>query len=247
MEIGRRDLLVGVGKLSLARIGLPLSADPGPEEGPTRTDQGWHPLTRSLLDRAGRAGQRTDRFLVERAIHEITEARPEHRPLVIKWLETPTRAFEHLSRYGLDKLVRMRATSFWCGPLPAPVMGQDNPERSFDLYHHAANALKVEEHDLALTAPKVVAKRRATEAQYPRQAIVKIRSVAAQIGWLETSLPAAAAEALCAIEDLLSAGHAEGSESIHHQLRVFEAYESGLLATWETPEELVCVPVSAIA
>jgi hypothetical protein len=247
MEIGRRDLLVGVGKLSLARIGLPLSADPGPEEGPTRTDEGWHPLTRSLLDRAGRAGQRTDRFLVERAIHEIAEARPEHRQLVIKWLETPTRAFEHLSRYGLDKLVRMRATSFWCGPLPAPVMGQDNPERSFDLYHHAANALKVEEHDLALTAPKVVAKRRATEAQYPRQAIVKIRSVAAQIGWLETSLPAAAAEALCAIEDLLSAGHAEGSESIHHQLRVFEAYESGLLATWETPEELVCVPVSAIA
>jgi hypothetical protein len=247
MEIGRRDLLVGVGSLSLARIGLPLSADPGPEEGPTRTDQGWHTLTRSLLDRAGRAGQRTDRFLVERAIHEITEARPEHRPLVIKWLETPTRAFEHLSRYGLDELVRMRAASFWRGPRPLPSMVKGNPERSFDLYHHAANALRVEEYDLALTAPKVMAKRGAVEAQYPPQAIFETRAVAAQIGWLETSLPAAAAEALCAIEDLLSAGHAEASGSIHHQLRVLEAYENGLLATWETPEELVCVPVSAIA
>jgi hypothetical protein len=31
----------------------------------------------------------------------------------------------------------------------------------------------------------------------------------------------------------------------YHQLKVFEACEHGLLATWETPEELVCVPVSA--
>jgi hypothetical protein len=247
MKIGRRDLLVGVGSLCLAKISLPPSAAPGPEERPIRTDQGWHPLIRSLLDRAARAGQRTDRFLVELAIHEIAEPRPEHRQLVIKWLETPTRAFEHLSRYGLDELVRMRAASFWCGPLPAPVMGNDNPERSFDLYRHATNALRVKEHDLALTAPKVMAKRGAVEAQYHPQAIFETRAVAAQIGWLETSLPAAAAEALYAIEDLLSAGHPEGSESIYHLLWVFEAYENGLLATWETPEELVCVPVSAIA
>jgi hypothetical protein len=247
MEIGRRDLLVGVGSLCLAKISLPPSAAPGPEERPTRTDQGWHPLIRSLLDRAGRAGQRTDRFLVELAIHEVAEARPERRRLVIKWLETPTRAFEHLSRYGLDELVRMRDTSIWCGPRPLPSMVKGNRERSFDLYHHAANALRVEEHDLALTAPKVMAKRGTVETRYHPQAIFETRAVVAQIGWLETSLPAAAAEALCAIEDLLSAGQPKGSESIHHQLRVFTAYENGLLATWETPEELVCVPVSAIA
>jgi hypothetical protein len=31
-----------------------------------------------------------------------------------------------------------------------------------------------------------------------------------------------------------------------HQLRTFEAFERGLLATWETPEELVCVPVGTV-
>jgi hypothetical protein len=56
-----------------------------------------------------------------------------------------------------------------------------------------------------------------------------------------------ATEALCTIDHLLSAEHTEGSEAIYHQLRVFEAYENGLLATWETRDELVCVPVSALA
>ena len=31
---------------------------------------------------------------------------------------------------------------------------------------------------------------------------------------------------------------------ISHQLMVFEAFEHGLLATWETPEELVRLSVS---
>jgi hypothetical protein len=57
-------------------------------------------------------------------------------------------------------------------------------------------------------------------------------------------LPAVAARAIRTIEDLLLAGHAESSEPIYHQLLVFEAFEHGLLATWETPEELVCLPVS---
>jgi hypothetical protein len=37
----------------------------------------------------------------------------------------------------------------------------------------------------------------------------------------------------------LSAGVSE--ESIHHQLNVFEAYELGLLATWETRDVIICV------
>ena len=32
---------------------------------------------------------------------------------------------------------------------------------------------------------------------------------------------------------------------ICHQLRAFEAFEYGLLATWETPDALVCVQRSA--
>jgi hypothetical protein len=31
------------------------------------------------------------------------------------------------------------------------------------------------------------------------------------------------------------------------QLRAFETFEHGLLATWETPGELVCPPVSSAA
>jgi hypothetical protein len=241
MEIGRRGLLVGIASLSLPKLSSPLSATPPVEERPTPTHQGWHPLTRSLLDRAGRAGHRVDRFLVERAIHEVAKARPKHRQLVIKWLETPSEAFEHLSCYGRDELVRMRAASFWRGTRPFVATGKEDSERSFDLYNHASDVLRVDEHDRVLMAPKLTAKPRAAP-----QAVWKTRTVAAQIGWLETSLPAAAADAICAIEDLLSAGHIEVSETIYHQLRVFEAYESGLLATWETRDELVCVPVTAV-
>jgi len=71
-------------------------------------------------------------------------------------------------------------------------------------------------------------------------AIFGVRAVAAQIGWLETSLPAAAVDALCNVEMLLCSGFSERSEQIYHQLLVFEACENGLLATWETPAELVC-------
>jgi hypothetical protein len=244
MEIGRRGLLVGVASLSLPKLSWPLGATPPVEERPIPTHQGWHPLTRSLLDRAGRAGHQVDRFLVERAIHEVAKARPKHRPLIINWLETPTEAFEHLSRYGRDELLRMRAASFWRGTRP---FAATDSERSFDLYNHARDVLRVDEHDLALMAPKLTAKCRVAEARYPPQAVWKTRTVAAQIGWLETSLPAATVDAICAIADLLSAGHTESSQAIYHQLMVFEAYENGLLATWETRDELVCVPVTAVA
>jgi hypothetical protein len=59
---------------------------------------------------------------------------------------------------------------------------------------------------------------------------------------IETSLPGAAAGAIRAVEDLLSTGHAVESMEIYHQLMVCEAFERGLLATWETPDELLCVP-----
>lgn len=41
----------------------------------------------------------------------------------------------------------------------------------------------------------------------------------------------------------------EHDETIHHQsntssVDIFEAYELGLLATWETPDGLICVPAT---
>ena len=70
----------------------------------------------------------------------------------------------------------------------------------------------------------------------------EVRAVAAQIGWLETCLPVAAAQALANVERFLASGFAERDESVQHQMRVFEAYEFGLLATWETPTAIICVP-----
>lgn len=106
---------------------------------------------------------------------------------------------------------------------------------------HANQALKVDEHGLALIAPKLDLRARAVASLPGPERVVEARAIAAEIGWIETSLPAAAAGAILAIEDLLSAKHAEDSVEICHQLRVFEAFEHGLLATWETPEEVVYV------
>jgi hypothetical protein len=52
MEIGRRELLAGAVTLSLARLAPSLGVSPSADEMPVSTDHRWHPLTRSLLDRA---------------------------------------------------------------------------------------------------------------------------------------------------------------------------------------------------
>jgi hypothetical protein len=239
MEIGRRELLAGAVTLGLAKLAPSLGVGPPGDEMPGSTDHRWHPLTRSLLDRASRAGHRLDRPRVERIIDEASE---EHRRPVIKWMESPARAFEYLTRYGLDDLVQMETATFWPVAPPFTVTDEDAAERSFELYWHAAQVLKAEEHDRALMAPKLIAKARAMTTQSSSEAIFEVRAVAAQIGWLETSLPAAAAQAIRAVEDLLSAGHTESSVAIYHQSNVFEAREHGLLATWETADALICVP-----
>jgi hypothetical protein len=51
----------------------------------------------------------------------------------------------------------------------------------------------------------------------------------------------AAAQAVFNGELLLSAGASEDSVAIDHQLKVFESHKQGLLATWETTAELICV------
>ena len=84
-----------------------------------------------------------------------------------------------------------------------------------------------------LMAPKLLSKARVMAENASAEAVFKVRAVAAQIGWLETCIPVVAAQAVTDIELFLSSGASE--ESIHHQLRVFEVYELGLLATWETP------------
>jgi hypothetical protein len=115
-------------------------------------------------------------------------------------------------------------------------------ERWCVLRRLATEGLRPDDHDRTLMAPKLVAKRNSAADQVPA---FEVRAVAAQIGWLETSIPDAAVEALCRVEVLLSIGTFEASEAVHHQMGIIEAYQHGLLATWETPHEMVCAPRSA--
>jgi hypothetical protein len=75
----------------------------------------WHPLTRSLLERAQRIGRdcyAPDRAMADRAIRQLADASGWSKPLVIKWMDTPTDAYDHLSRFGLDALLDMGSASF---------------------------------------------------------------------------------------------------------------------------------------
>ena len=175
-------------------------------------------------------------------MHEVAG---EHGRPVIKWMESPQRAFEQLLHYPLDELAQMPTAQLW--PFPPTISAGDHEaeERSIELRSQANQALKVDEHGLALMAPKLGFRARAVASESGPEAILDARAIAAEIGWIETSLPGAAAAAIRAVEDLLSAGQPEELEAIRHQLRTFEAFQHGLLAPWETPDELVCVPLVA--
>lgn len=91
-------------------------------------------------------------------------------------------------------------------------------------------------------APKLLAKSAAVTRGLSADDVFEVRAIAAQVGWLETCLPAAAALAVDEIDFLVTSGIPEDDEFIGHNLRIFRAYELGLLATWETPEAVICIP-----
>ena len=209
----------------------------------------WHPLTHSLLERAQRIGRgrcTPDRAMVERAIRQLADASGCTEPPVIKWIDTPTDAFDHLSRLGLDALLDMGTARFWRRAQPPAAPDEETFERVFEVRMVANELLGVNEHDRLLMAPKLRAKAQAMSANASDKEVFRVRAVSSQIGWLETSMADAAAQAVSDVELLLRSGASEGSVAIDHQLKVFESYECGLLATWETRNELVCVPRSAV-
>jgi hypothetical protein len=155
-------------------------------------------------------------------------------------LTEPSDAFDFLSQFGLHQLLQMDTTRLWRRAGPAMDIDEDRLNSAAVLGSRIAGLVRSEEHDSALMAPKLLSKARAMAENTSAEAIFKVRAVAAQIGWLETCLPVVAAQAVTDVELFLSSGAPE--ESIHHQLRMFEAYEFGLLATWETPDVIICVP-----
>jgi hypothetical protein len=203
--------------------------------------QGLHPFTRFLLGRVARDGYAVDRSEVERVIRQRAELLGRPLPPIIKWLTDPQTAFNRLRRYELNDLLQMKNATFW-REAGCPAMDEETLDRWCVVRRLANDVLRPDEHDRALMAPKLVAKQNPSANP---DAAFEVRVFAAQIGWLETSIPDATVEALCRVEVLLSGGLSETSEPIHHQLGIIEAYRHGLLATWETPAELVCVPRSA--
>jgi hypothetical protein len=245
IDIDRRRLLSAAACLALTGLagsleaGTPADADEVPVAPP------WHPLTRSLLYRARRASSadgRANTSRVERVIQGMADAQDCARSPVIKWLPDPSCAFQHLSGYSLDALLQMDTGSLWRRATPSSPLDDESLDQSLVLGALVADIVGVEDHDRALMAPKLLAKSKAMAGNASIEASFEVRAVAAQIGWLETSIPMAAAEAVANVELLLSTGSSGHEELIHHQLRVFEAYELGLLATWETPSAVICVP-----
>jgi hypothetical protein len=244
MEIGRRELLTGAAGCGLSTMFGSMGSDFVCADNPIRSDLRLHPLTRSLIERALRPGHRFDRPCVERIVRELAG---ERGPPVIKWMDSPERAFQHLCRYPLDELVQMPIGQFWPAPPSGPVQDYAQLERSLNLYVLANRLLGVEERCGELLGARLDFRARLIGATPDPAAVFHAKVLTAEIGWIETSLPAVAARAIRAAEDLLLAGHAESSEPIYHQLMVFDAFEHGLLATWETPEELVCLSASPTA
>jgi hypothetical protein len=180
--------------------------------------------------------------MVERAIWRVAESSGCGEGPVIKWMDTSSAAFDYLSRFGLDALLDIGTASFWRRfPLARPPDVKAF-EHAFEVRMLANELLGADEQVRLLMAPKLRAKSAAMSASASDGEIFRVRAVSSQIGWLETSLADAAAQAVSHVELLLSGGAPECSVAIDNQLKVFESYERGLLATWETPAELICVP-----
>jgi hypothetical protein len=245
MDIERRRLLKATACLALSGLAGPLDAGFPVEADQIPVVPSWHPLTQSLLHRAQKANSANglaNISQIDRIIRETPVAQGCTKTPAIKWLADPSCAFDHLSRYGLDALLQMGTASLWRRAGPSPPFDDRSLDLSRFLGEVVSDIVGAEEHDRALMAPKLLSKSKAMVGNASAEAVFEGRAVAAQIGWLETCIPVAAAQAIANIELFLSSGYSEHDESVSHQLRVFEAYELGLLATWETPDALICVP-----
>jgi hypothetical protein len=156
-------------------------------------------------------------------------------------MPSPADAFDHLRKLNSSDLGTSLA-ALWRVRRSCPPRNEDAFERSFRVRQLASEILRPDEHDRILMAPKLRSISEARRAGASPIELRRVRAACFEIGWLETSLPAVATESICAIEALLASGEQLGSDAVRDRSRVFEAYELGLLATWETSAELICVP-----
>jgi hypothetical protein len=245
MDIDRRRLLRATACLAPTGLAGPFDPSTPAEADEIPVAPSWHPLTLSLLRRAQKANFAdgpANTSQVDRIIRETAVAQGCTKSPVTKWLADPSCAYDHLSAYGLDALLQMGSAGLWRRAGPSPPLDDRSLDLSLVLGEVIADIVGAEQHDRILMAPKLLAKSKAMAGNASAEAVFKVRAVAAQIGWLETCLPVAATQAVANIELFRASGLSEHDELISHQLRVFRAYELGLLATWETPTEIICVP-----
>jgi hypothetical protein len=97
MDIDRRQALIGGAGVALAGLLKAVHAGPDPRPPGILDNVEWHPLTRSLLERAREIGvvsNAPERAMVERTIRQFADASGSVKPPVIKWLDTPADAFD---------------------------------------------------------------------------------------------------------------------------------------------------------
>jgi hypothetical protein len=235
MELDRRQVLLTVA-ITLATGGARAGTERPEAELPE-----CHQLTRWMIERARRASTATDRVDTDAIERTIARMMARGGPPVIKWMPTPADAFDRLGKFNSSELGTSLATLLRVGR-SRPPRDEDAFERSFLVRQLASEILRPDEHDRILMAPKLSAISEARRAGASPTEMRRLRAACFEIGWLETSLPAVATESICAIEALLASGEQPGSDAVQNRVRVFEAYELGLLATWETATEIVCVP-----
>lgn len=239
MTIDRRNFLATTASLGLAGWGN--------WAWPTRHDANsagpWHPLTQSLLDRAGRAStRRIDTSVVQSEIARMAEVRGLVRVPVVKWLASPADVVACLAEMELDVLLETGTASFWRFNEPLHRQLSDDEDSTCRLRSLAARLVKVEHADRELMEPKRRVKAAATAASASAESLFRVRAVLAQIGWLETSLAAMGVQAICDVQSCLQEQDIGAAEDfVRRRLIAFEAWEAGLLATWETPSEMICV------
>ena len=141
-------------------------------------------LAASLLDRARRIDRSlpADEDAIERTIQQYADETGWTKPLVIKWLDSPTEVHQHLSGLGLDALLDMDAATFWRRCEPSVTADEELFDRCWSAKLEADRLLDVREAERALMAPKLLAKSRAMSNNLSPEEGFQDKAISAQIG-----------------------------------------------------------------